>query len=255
MKKYTFILSVFIILLSSNLKSQFVVYEEDEGKTPYTDYQIFETHSTNLYLPETLFDFRILNTGDTIIDVRIHIDSVLNSDGDAEFCINDKCSHPVLQGFYYPFDGEHLYIQPGHLQPYANTCKFANRTEGIDKNMPVDYVLKFYQIDKTGKEVGIPLHVRCRYTSKTSAIDKLSTKGQQIIFPNPAKYFVIINNLEPDAETIVIRNIMGKSVKNIRLRDKREKRIDVSDLDRGIYIISVLSNSEIIKSGKLLIIK
>ncbi len=181
MKKYIFILSAFILLLSSNVKSQFVVYEEDEGKKPYTDYQIFETHSTDLTKPETLFDFRILNTGDTIIDVRIHIDSVLNSDGDAEFCINENCSHPVLQGFNYPFEGEHLYIEPGHLQPYASTCKFANRTEGIDKNLPVDYVLKFYQIDKTGKEVGTPLHVRCRYTSKTSATDKLSTKGQQII--------------------------------------------------------------------------
>lgn len=67
---------------------------------------------------------------------------------------------------------------------------------------------------------------------------------------------MIISNLESDAETIVVRNIMGKSVKNIRLRDNREKRIDISDLDRGVYIISVISsNSEIIKSGKLVIAK
>jgi len=243
----------FLLITIQTINAQFIVYEEDEGTTPYTDYQIFETHSLDLSLLGTLFDYRIKNTGTAPIEIRIHVDSVINSNGDAEFCYNNMCTHPVLQGYTYPdpSENDHIIIQPGQLQPYASVAKFANITPGIDPTKPVDYVFKFYQIDSQGNEIGTPLHVRCRYTSPSMSINPQTTNHNILVYPNPASDIVTINS-ESNISEINIIDITGKVIKRQSMLND-ENTIDVSSFVPGFYFIAFYDENKLIARQKLII--
>ena len=250
MKKFFIIISIF--LLSNNAYSQFIVYEIDEGTTPYTDYQVFETHSTNLTLPSTTFDFRIKNTGSSPIKVRIKIESLINTNGDAEMCVNGLCSSPVFQGDIYPLNADYLEIQPGGLQPYADGSKFGNLETGIDPSQPVDYVLKFYQVNDNGNEIGTPLHVICRYTSNSSGINDFKQKDLPFVYPNPAKDVITISHSSTKISNIKIFDITGKQIEGLNISDNKQA-IDISDLQQGLYLVSLFDDKKLVSQQKLIV--
>jgi len=245
-------LLISILLLGYNVNAQFIVYEIDQGTTPYTDYQVFETHSTDLTLPSTTFDFRIKNTGNSPIKVRIKIESLINTNGDAEMCVNGLCSHPVFQGDVYPLNTSYLVIQPGGLQPYANATKFGNYETGIDPSQPVDYVLKFYQVNDNGYEIGTPLHIICRYTSNSSGINDFKQTDSAFVYPNPAKDVITISHSSTKISNIKIFDITGKQVKGINISDNKQT-IDISDLQQGLYLVSLFDDKKIVSQQKLIV--
>jgi len=253
MKLIKLTLSLILFFNIIPLQAQFIVYEEDEGLTPYTDYQIFETHSLDLNQQETLFDFRIKNTGSSPIFVRIHIDSVINSNGDAELCIDDLCSYPVLQGDFFPLDHP-ITVQPGQLAPFASTSKFANRAKGIDPNKAVDFVLKFYQEDSLGNQIGTPLHVRCRYTPLGMGISNSINANDITIAPNPVKTsFSLQINSTANISSLLIRDLLGREITTIPYNNTTKSNgIDISDLKNGIYFIQLMNNDKVIGTKKLI---
>ena len=245
-------LSVAILFFSYIVHSQFIVYEIDQGRTPYTDYQIFETHSLDLTLGSTTFDFRIKNTSDSPIKVRIKVESLINTTGDGELCVNGLCSHPIYQGDIYPLNADYLEIQPGELQPYANGSKWGNYSAGIDPSKPADYVLKFYQINNAGSEIGTPLHVICRYTAESSAVDNLGQTSDVSIYPNPADDVLTIDNSAAQVTGIKIYDMTGKLVKQSDISNYTQA-IDISDLNPGIFLVSLSGDKKIISQQKLIV--
>jgi len=240
------ILSI-LILLSNTIKAQFIVYEEDEGPTPYNDYQVFETNSLDLTDPNTTFDYRIKNTGTTTIDMRILVESVENSNnGAAEFCYNGLCTYPVLEGNLYPVQGDHIYIQPGQLQPDADTSKFAIMLAGEDPDLPVVYTFKFYQVDANENEIGTPLHIICKYVPPTAGVEQFS-QNKPLLYPNPAQNTFKVNK----AEYVTITNILGKFIKRVEVSDN--KPVDVSSFKRGVYFVSIFDKKGFVSTEKLII--
>jgi len=250
MKKIYLFLSIF--LLAYNVNAQFIVYEVDEGTTPYTDYQVFETHSTDLTLPSTTFDFRIKNTGSSPIKVQIKVESLINTNGDAELCVNGLCASPVFQGDIFPLNADYLEIQPGELQPDANATKFGNYGQGIDPSQPADYVLKFYQINDNGNEIGTPLHIICRYTNDSSGINDIKQTDLPFVYPNPANDVIAISHSSTKISNIKIFDITGKQVKSLNLQDGKQT-IDISDLQQGLYLISLFDKKNIVSQQKLIV--
>jgi len=245
-------LIISILFLSYTINAQFIVYEIDQGTTPYTDYQVFETHSTDLTLPSTTFDFRIKNTGTSPIKVRIKVESLINTNGEAELCVNGLCAHPVFQGDIFPLNADYLEIQPNELQPFADSSKFGNYETGIDPSQPVDYVLKFFQVNDNGYEIGTPLHIICRYTSGASGIDDFKQTDLPFVYPNPANDMITISHSSTKISNIQIFDITGKQVKSLNISDNKQT-IDISGLQQGLYLVSLFDDKKIVSQQKLIV--
>jgi Secretion system C-terminal sorting domain len=88
------------------------------------------------------------------------------------------------------------------------------------------------------------------YNQKSTgfSVEKLAVK----IFPNPsANYFMIETNSVSEAE-INIYNLASALVKNIESANLKEERIEVSDLQKGMYIVEIVQGNQIYTS-KLLV--
>jgi hypothetical protein len=82
------------------------------------------------------------------------------------------------------------------------------------------------------------------------------TNSDFILYPNPASDFVQIN-LKNDSEkikTIVIYDVVGKVVKTINDINLSEAKISTSQLNKGLYLIEITSDTNL-KQVKKLIIK
>ena len=68
------------------------------------------------------------------------------------------------------------------------------------------------------------------------------------IFPNPTDGIVNIEILKNIEGEINLINTFGKKIINININESNEdiKRIDLSDLSKGIYIIQLINNNDII---------
>ena len=97
------------------------------------------------------------------------------------------------------------------------------------------------------------------YTSLPDAIDESILKGVHFsaIYPNPAINFVNLNyTLAPGVKSASIRisNILGTVVSETNLNlNSNSTRVDVSQLDGGIYFYSVILNGERLSTKKLVI--
>jgi len=73
-----------------------------------------------------------------------------------------------------------------------------------------------------------------------------------LIYPNPAKHIVNIENTD-NVEELYLTDISGKKVLNVKNFDNVQMSIDVSDFNNGIYFVNLLYKTEDIKTYKLLI--
>lgn len=76
---------------------------------------------------------------------------------------------------------------------------------------------------------------------------------QVVIYPNPFINRVTIDMLGIEREVVELRlyNLFGKVVKKATLNSDMSNEIDLSDLQKGQYIIQVISGNEVLKQGKI----
>lgn len=78
---------------------------------------------------------------------------------------------------------------------------------------------------------------------------KIETETEIKIYPNPATEFFQIT-YDPRVESLSINNIVGKEVK--RLTAYKNEMYDISDLQKGIYILRLLNeDGKVIKAVRL----
>lgn len=114
---------------------------------------------------------------------------------------------------------------------------------------------KFYNVDNVDQYVEVVV----KYVAAPNAIDENILSGVRFseIFPNPATNFVNLNyNLVSGVKEASIRisNLVGAVVSesNIDLSNN-SLRVDVSQLEGGIYFYSVIINGERLQTKKLII--
>ncbi|MCX6232173.1 MAG: T9SS type A sorting domain-containing protein [Bacteroidetes bacterium] len=75
------------------------------------------------------------------------------------------------------------------------------------------------------------------------------------LYPNPAKSTINIDFTKENAFPLRINifNINAQLVKNIKINDTVNTTIDVSDLEKGLYLIEMIGNKGILEIKKLLI--
>lgn len=91
------------------------------------------------------------------------------------------------------------------------------------------------------------------FKSTTLSVDDFNSIENIKIFPNPVKTGQITLLNAEELSYITIFDILGKRVKTVSLHSSNEKIVDVSNLNQGIYIVKLISNSGAIESRKLLI--
>lgn len=73
------------------------------------------------------------------------------------------------------------------------------------------------------------------------------------VYPNPASDVLNINVSNSGSNDVLkIYNILGEEVKNVQLKDGKNA-VNVADLNNGVYFYSVIRNSQVIESKKLVI--
>lgn len=188
--------------------------------------------------------FKLKNTGSSDINLRVRRENVQQPSGyNNTICINGFC-YPANQDA--PQGG--VVIAPGASDStFYGTFNNPNGTTG---DLCVTYVV--YNADDETQFAT----VRAYYgTCLTASVAENSFESINLsAFPNPASGSVVIKyNIANDAQ-LIITDITGKMLKNIRLNSGTQAaQVDISDLRAGIYVYSVQSGSKRIASKKLVV--
>lgn len=196
----------------------------------------------------TEFHAIITNNSDNIINVnavRFNVDVI--KDTENLFCFASACYPPSMDTSF-----NYLPIAAGASSPEDNfKAEFtANGELGISI---VKY--KFYNIADENDSVQVVV----KYKSTPTAINETLANSINLsnVYPNPAHTTVNLDysfDLNVDNASVKIVNILGSIVKEVEMNQNANNlRIDISDLNAGIYFYSVIVNNEIFKTKKLVI--
>ena len=107
----------------------------------------------------------------------------------------------------------------------------------------------FYDVNDISDETCVII----TYETNTTAIDDykpLTKLGD--FYPNPANdivYFTFNGN----AATLKLIDILGNNVKEILLDQEGVKKLDISDMNKGIYFGNLIVNDEVVSIKKLIV--
>jgi len=113
----------------------------------------------------------------------------------------------------------------------------------------------FYNIDNPSVNVSVVV----KFWASPESIAEDAMKGGSIsdIYPNPATNYVNLDlNLTPSVKQAKVRviNLLGSVVKEVEIeKGSNQLRLDISDLDNGVYFYSVLINGDTYKTKKLVV--
>lgn len=113
----------------------------------------------------------------------------------------------------------------------------------------------FYNID----DPSINVSVVVKYWASPASIAEDAMHGGSIseIYPNPATNYVKLDfNLTTSVKQAKVRivNLLGSVVKEVEIeRGTSQLRLDISDLDNGVYFYSVIINGDTYKTKKLVV--
>jgi len=119
----------------------------------------------------------------------------------------------------------------------------------LDNTWTNDLELIAFVQNKTTKEVLNTAKLSLSNSSGITATDNLSNKIK--IYPNPTSKWLIINDMSKSINNIAITDMAGKNILQIN-NFKNKKQIDISGLQKGIYLIKMISNNHTIITKKLI---
>jgi hypothetical protein len=113
----------------------------------------------------------------------------------------------------------------------------------------------FYNIDNPSVKVSVVV----KFWASPEGIAEDAMQGGRIseIYPNPATNYVNLDfNLTSAVKEAKVRiiNLIGSVVKEVEIeRSTNQLKLDISDLDNGVYFYSVLINGDTYKTKKLVV--
>jgi hypothetical protein len=66
------------------------------------------------------------------------------------------------------------------------------------------------------------------------------------VFPNPAKDVIQVEMISKQPATIDVYNVLGAKVKTITHRGDDYAKIEINDLPKGVYLLRINDNGQII---------
>ncbi|WP_298221396.1 T9SS type A sorting domain-containing protein [Flavobacterium sp.] len=198
--------------------------------TPINDGDVFTFDSA--VEPGSYLGIKIFNNSNTDINIKVKVVSIVNANGtNLQLCVGDVCLSTITAGSTYP-------NFPAVIEANGQNGDFdhfLNLNTGIDQTAPVEYTLKFFQVNDNGVEVGNSVTFSYRFVSALSVsnFNALAQSGVTL------KSNVVTSDIEMSLTKNVqydLYDISGKSVMH-QNANIGEQRIDVSNLNSGVYLL------------------
>ncbi len=183
--------------------------------------------------PGADFGFIIGNSSTLSIFIKAKCTSMSNTLGNnIVFCINPNCVNSLILNNAYP--SIDVSIPAGGTN--GNFDHFENLDTGINPNLNVEYVFKFYQVDHSGNAIGTPISFTYRYIPALTDINFDSINNIGVIL----KSNLVDSNLELNVSNITAMKLYDLRGELIRNEDlvSGDHLIDVSNLKSNIYILN-----------------
>lgn len=88
----------------------------------------------------------------------------------------------------------------------------------------------------------------------TTGINDFVQNNKFVIYPNPAKNTINVNNTSDVKVTdIKIMDVTGKEVKSISVSNSSNQAVDISDLTAGVYVINIFNSDVKIAQNKIIV--
>ena len=228
------VIVAFLLLIAFNLQAQFTVTKVGTA-TQVNNNDVLTYNSIGDNAAE--FKFNINNITNAEIKVKIKIIRISNANGTLlQFCFAGSCITGVTEGVAYPIINSYTPILPVGGNN-GNFDHFRNDDPG-NGTSNVDYVLKFYQIDNSGNEIGNSITCTYRYDPLLaivgfSSLDKLGVQLSSTLVENQ------LDIISKEPIQLFFYDIIGKKVKNTHLISGVNS-IEVNNLVSGIFILNFI---------------
>jgi hypothetical protein len=195
--------------------------------------------------PGSYLGYKIYNSSPDDINVKVRIVSIVNAPGsNLQLCIGPICVNNLIVGNVYPSNlpvvipanGEN-----GNFDHFLNT--YSNGSTIID------YVLKFFQVDDAGVEIGNSITFTYRYNPNLG-----TTSFNQENLGAMVKSTIVGSQLDLNVtKNGIIRmyDLNGKLVQSSNL-SVGEQSIDTSNLVSGSYILNYTNDEGQTSSMKII---
>jgi len=101
--------------------------------------------------PGSYLGIKIFNNSNADINIKVKVESIVNANGtNLQLCVGDVCLSTITAGNTYP-------NFPAVIEANGQNGDFdhfLNLNTGIVQTVPVEYTLKFFQVDDNGVEIG-----------------------------------------------------------------------------------------------------
>ena len=192
------------------------------------------------------FGFVLGNSSAAAITVKSKCMSFTNTTGtNVIYCIQPSCINSVTVGAAFPSSG--AVIAAGATN--GDFDHFENLDPGINPAANVDYVLKFYQVDHSGNEIGTPISFTYRYSPALSTSDFSVLKDAGVQLKSNLVDATLELTLDSDTQVELV-DLNGKQIRNEQFTSGNQV-IEVSNLTSGVYILNVKNNQGRTASTKI----
>jgi|JI9StandDraft_2_1071091.scaffolds.fasta_scaffold05232_2 hypothetical protein len=182
--------------------------------------------------PNNYLGLKIYNTGTQNMQIKAKAVSISNATGDnLQLCIGDVCLSALTAGNSYPSSA--VTIAAGGTN--SNFDHLLNANPGINPALPVEYVIKIYQLNGN-VEVGNSVTFTYRYSGAlaTTGFDALAGVGVTI------KSTMVNSQLDIFTQNEVSVTLFDTNGKLVRREELTSgvQTIETASLNSGIYIVN-----------------
>jgi hypothetical protein len=197
--------------------------------TPINNGDIFTF--TELTEPGAYLGLKIYNTSeenDMLFKARV-VDITNSNGANLQLCVGDVCLMNITEGSAYPSFAASL--PPGGEN--SNFDHFVNYNAGIDTSLPVEYVIRIFQINESGAEIGNSVQFTYRYQPQLST-GEFSPEAIGIVMKSN---FVgdLFELTSAKTAKLELFDMTGKMVSRAAL-SAGQNAVDVSSFGSGVYI-------------------
>lgn len=228
--KKIIILSV-LLFVSYTFQAQFSVVTYDSSTMNETgvinDGDVF-AYNTTSYDVASIY-FWVKNDNAHSINLRIVYEEINNANGtDFEFCFGGLCIFAVEEGVNYPEEGGPVVINAGGQT--VDFDHFLNKNEGDGTNYPIDYVIKFFEVDANDNPIGNPITFTYRF-DPTMDIEDFSQVNASI---QNTLVETQLNIVAQEQVQLQVFDIQGKLISDFSL-ETGVNSLEMSGLSAGLY--------------------
>lgn len=249
MKKSLLLVAAVALSFFVKAQSSFSVTELISGAAAAHNY-VFTTDTSNHTSPTELLEFRITNTSASAKKIKIRKTFIsIKSGHDVYFCFNSTCYGSAV---HYSFAN----LAAGATLPNGSGS-YGLRTEMDHYDSVGTSVVRYTIYDSLNVSDSLNITITYNITAFSAIKNFASNVYVSNAAPNPASNVVNFTCDLGSANTeafVKIYNALGTLVKTTSLNSSgKSTQIDVSNLEEGFYLYSIISNGKSISTKRLII--